>query len=638
LLVKFLIDISLKGAVLIGFAGLTALAMHRQSASMRSLVWAFALAAVVLLPVVTVLTPMWEVPILPNIFARPDIITELPDDALVDETGAALGISSQEKDLGDADSLGGLAGLGLSWLGWATLAWMVGGVVFLGWFLTGKGVLWWICTKADTVKQGPWNALLRQICAELGISRRVRLFRSHHATVAFTSGIRQPALILPAAADGWTEESVRLVMLHELAHVKRWDTLTEVLAQIATILYWFHPLVWLAAHWFRVERERACDDMVLNSGSKPSEYASQLMEVARSLGLARRPLWQAAAISQGSSLKNRLMFILDPTQKRTSGHRMVSGMVAVLMIALILPLAAFTPWTPAPGSDGIQKGMPVSGQGEVVKKTLIWGPGEIPRHTDLASKLLDSDGEVRKEAARALATIGDEPALKVLRAALESSDPGVATTAMKQLALIGDPPSVAFFIKALESEDPEVRLLAALDLIWVLASENKKGRKIAKIYLRSEGDGLPVSFMKALQGGSDKTRNWAGRMLPAVLSDESQDVRIGVLESLSRARDPQFADAFAIVLKKDSDPKMRYHAVKALADLPKMRNEDFKLLIDTLLGDEHPGVRGLAALALGKMGDKRAMKPLEKALSDKDEKVRDSAKKALTLLKEGQGR
>ena len=83
-----------------------------------------------------------------------------------------------------------------------------------------------------------------------------------------TWGILRPTLLLPGCRRV-AGRRARLVLLHELAHIRRWDFLTQSLGRLACALYWFNPLAWLALAQARAEQERACDDCVLNSGSIP---------------------------------------------------------------------------------------------------------------------------------------------------------------------------------------------------------------------------------------------------------------------------------------------------------------------------------------------------------------------------------
>ena len=72
----------------------------------------------------------------------------------------------------------------------------------------------------------------------------------------FTYGLLRPVIVLPASADEWTTDRRRSVLLHELAHVRRRDLLTNAIVQLACAVYWFHPLVRLAGRHVRIEAER----------------------------------------------------------------------------------------------------------------------------------------------------------------------------------------------------------------------------------------------------------------------------------------------------------------------------------------------------------------------------------------------
>src|SRR3569623_1458394 len=153
-----------------------------------------------------------------------------------------------------------------------------------------------------------------------------------------TWGWWRTRILLPADAVNWTVENRRMVLLHELAHAKRMDCLTQLLAEFACALHWFNPLAWAAWHQMRAERERACDDLVLQAGMKPSAYAEQLFLIA-----AETPAlpFSAAAIAMArpSGLEQRLAAILEVGRNRTRWGFARVGLAAALMLAVALPLA-----------------------------------------------------------------------------------------------------------------------------------------------------------------------------------------------------------------------------------------------------------------------------------------------------------
>src|SRR6185503_12449308 len=96
----------------------------------------------------------------------------------------------------------------------------------------------------------------------------------------------------------------------ELAHVVRHDCLTQLLAAVACAVYWFHPGVWWAARRLRVERELACDDRVLASGTPAPDYAAHLLDLAYALGRTRTPVL-AVSMARPPQLEGRMLAVLD---------------------------------------------------------------------------------------------------------------------------------------------------------------------------------------------------------------------------------------------------------------------------------------------------------------------------------------
>lgn len=152
-------------------------------------------------------------------------------------------------------------------------------------------------------------------------------------------GVFKPVVILPSQWRQWLTESRRLVLLHELAHVKRLDVVYQCVARLACALFWFHPLVWYALRRLRIERELACDDCVLMAGERPSSYAKQLLDIAREYqSLALPP---AVAMAQRSGLEQRVRALLDkarshlPISPRTAQVLLLGVLVTVTLLAAV---------------------------------------------------------------------------------------------------------------------------------------------------------------------------------------------------------------------------------------------------------------------------------------------------------------
>lgn len=341
---KLVIDVSFKGTVLCILAGGATLLLRRSSAYIRNMIWVFALIGLILLPALSFFAPVWNIPILPELGA-------------LDRSGSLQGglTASPDRQISDKDinSPGGrnsnsgavpfLKSFRPHWSTWVFCIWLGGAALYLTWVFISRAGLWLVKRKAEPVSESLYNSL-RNVAAQLVVRRKVKLLKTDEINAAVTIGIFNPTVILPARIEEWPDDRRRLVLSHELAHVKRCDCLIEVLALLATIFYWFNPLVWLAVKQLRIERERDCDNAVLNSGARPSDYAVLLMDIAADLGSASGPLLKLASISQGSNLKERLMCILNPKINRNTGTLRSKVVVSIMIAALMLSLSAFGIW------------------------------------------------------------------------------------------------------------------------------------------------------------------------------------------------------------------------------------------------------------------------------------------------------
>ena len=230
-------------------------------------------------------------------------------------------------------------------------AWLIGAFLVLLRLAFGTWRVGQLARDGARVEDGVWLSLTQRLANSLGVTRPLILLRGERLAVPVTWGIVYPAVLLPQDADTWSEERRRFVLVHEMAHVKRFDALTQLLAQISLAVFWFDPLVWLAAHQMRVEREHACDDYVLRDGTAPSLYAGELLEMVRSIGTPRHdraaPAFAALAMARRSEFEGRMLAILDPRLDRKTLTPRGTFMTAVIVAFLTLPLAALRPFQQA---------------------------------------------------------------------------------------------------------------------------------------------------------------------------------------------------------------------------------------------------------------------------------------------------
>jgi TonB family protein len=269
-----------KAALVAAAAHLVTLALARRSAAERHLVWVAAVAALLALPWLERTTPAMVTLASPAV----TIAETLPTTPSVTAPAAASPVD------------------------WTMRVWLVGMLAVIAWQMVGISLLHLRSRRTYHL------AALQDLCRQMEISRTVRLYLSPHATMPMTWGVFRPSIVLPEDAVKWTEERLRVVLMHELAHVARFDFLTQFAATLACGFYWYNPLVWLGAASMRKERERACDDVVLRHGANSCDYAEHL------LALASNHWTPAGAVpmAEASHLESRIRAALNPKLSRSA--------------------------------------------------------------------------------------------------------------------------------------------------------------------------------------------------------------------------------------------------------------------------------------------------------------------------------
>jgi beta-lactamase regulating signal transducer with metallopeptidase domain len=385
-LLPFLFDVALKSALLLILAKAVLLLTRRASAATRHLILSGAICGLLALPVLALILPTWQLPLLPSLLStasaatakvaiQPEGIASVSDSYLTEqnlerashsdhllysshipattpnwqhnaispipENNTAVTFSSSQTPPTTERQ-----GYQFGWFSLLLLIWMVGTAVVLLRMLLGMLKVWWIARKVEPITDVCWEMMTRNLATKLQLRKPIKLQKSKRIAVPMTWGTLRPVVLLPDESEEWSLQCRSIVLLHELAHVKRFDCLTQMMAQLACAVYWFNPLVWYVAQQLRVEREFACDDYVLEAGTRATDYASHLVEIAS----AFRVEAQVASMAVGmacSELESRVRAILnaDLSRRTINVSQMTLAVFGVLL--LVLPLAVIQPWANA---------------------------------------------------------------------------------------------------------------------------------------------------------------------------------------------------------------------------------------------------------------------------------------------------
>jgi TonB family protein len=350
-----MIEWILKPALILGVAALAALAAKR--AATRHFVWTLAFVALLLLRVA---------PDIAVVKARPPVAVPAAVEAL--DSAFAPVYESRSVDPGARVRMALL----LFWIAGVMTVWSR---ILAGLFEAGR---------------------ITRVAAPAGRLGRAALFEHPDLATPFTWGIVKPAIVLPSAeSPGWTEARRRNVLAHESAHVGRADWLTQTFAQLLCGVYWFHPLVWLAASKMRAESERACDDAVIREGAAVDVYAEDLLELARqSSGLTESPS-AAVAMWKRSHLEERIMRILTDHDRRGLG-RFAAVAMTLAALAAIAPVASVRILAQAQAGAIVLRGVVNDPSGARVPGTNIRVlGGGAPQQQAIASTVTGADGSYR---------------------------------------------------------------------------------------------------------------------------------------------------------------------------------------------------------------------------------------------------
>ncbi len=326
-----ILTFAVRSTVVMGLGlGFTALLRHR-SAALRHRVLILTFGASVLVGPAAVLVPSWSLPLPAAVMGGTEAPAPVVEPVVVrGMTLPAPGAPSAEPPLAT-----------IAWPQALVTLWLLGVAVALLRLVIGCVLVTRLRAAAAAPPDHGWSRLLAQVSARYGLGRHVRVGVTDQQDVLATFGALRPTVLLPAASRSWSTERLRVVLLHELAHIKRADWPVQLFAETVRALHWFNPLFWLACARLRHECERACDDEVLAHGVAPDAYAEHLIAIART---HRNTPWAVVVpMARPSTLERRVTAMLSTRIDRRAPGRGAAVAVVVAVAIVMMLVAGLTP-------------------------------------------------------------------------------------------------------------------------------------------------------------------------------------------------------------------------------------------------------------------------------------------------------
>jgi beta-lactamase regulating signal transducer with metallopeptidase domain/type II secretory pathway component GspD/PulD (secretin) len=310
--------------------------LQKTSANVRYLVTCLALALIVLLPAMTfhlVSTadmtysgnsgPILIPPLTENLHELADIDVPLQRSAEYMEMSRPISWTRRARNLCTPA------------LPYVVLGWLVGVFALSVWHLGGWTQLQRLRRKMVKQVDASLRSKLKELTQRLAVSRAVHLMESALVQVPTVVGWVRPVILLPASAlTGLTSDQLEALLAHELAHIKRFDYLVNMLQTVVEILGFYHPAVWWVSHKIRAERENCCDDLAVRICGDTMRYAKALTEMEK----LRSGHAELALAASGANLSRRISRLIGKDPVRRTRRNWVPAIVAAtLIIALAIP-------------------------------------------------------------------------------------------------------------------------------------------------------------------------------------------------------------------------------------------------------------------------------------------------------------
>ena len=224
------------------------------------------------------------------------------------------------------------------------LLWGCGAAALAARMLLG---LWWVRRRSDPRRSRPhpqWQQRVDALARQLGVTRAVRLGVVDDLPSPVTAGCWRPVILLPASLlTGMPAELLEALLAHEMAHIRRYDYLVNLLQSAIEIVLFYHPTIWWLSNRVRIEREQIADDLAASTLGEPRRLALALSELDR-FQLTTTP--HLAHAAHGGNLMSRIKRLVRP-ESEPLNWKMAVPVLGLGIACIAFYANAQTPATPA---------------------------------------------------------------------------------------------------------------------------------------------------------------------------------------------------------------------------------------------------------------------------------------------------
>ena len=223
------------------------------------------------------------------------------------------------------------------WMPWVVAVWGLGFVAFFGRVWIGWRYSSYIARHGLSIDK-TLQEKLNHICRKENIRRRVSIFMSELVQVPVVVGFFKSVILVPASTlTNLNSQELESILRHELAHIRRYDAVVNLLQMLLETTLFYHPAVWWVSRQVRMDRELCCDRWAAKNNGQAKTLARALLRLEESR--AATPVMAAT----GGNLMTRIQRLLE-FEKTSLAKKNRTGAVTLSLLTLLIACAAIGGW------------------------------------------------------------------------------------------------------------------------------------------------------------------------------------------------------------------------------------------------------------------------------------------------------